>query len=247
MNGVSGWLATTLLTATLGATPTAAWQVEAVAAGHNPESDTAADRAERAASFNGASSEEFVAGDYEYCLVCHGSRGQGNPALDAPVLAGMERWSLRNQLEAFREGWRGRHEDDLAGREMYPMATALAEGELNAVLDYIAALPPPSAHSPRSQHAVSRSAGHNPRAGSQVFSGCTSCHGRNAEGSMEMQGPALAYQDPGYLQRQLMHFRDGIRGSAEGDLRGADMAQAVRELSDAQIRDVVSYISTLRN
>ncbi|WP_439107136.1 c-type cytochrome [Congregibacter sp.] len=178
----------------------------------------------------------FDAKDYEYCLVCHGSVGQGNPAVDAPVLAGMEDWSLRNQLQAFREGWRGSHALDLVGMEMRPAALALEESELRPVGRYIEALPAQSAPT----------TGQGDRdAGRAVYQACAACHGTAAEGDEELQAPALAYQDDSYLERQLKNFRDGIRGSHPEDLRGARMADSARDLDDAAIANVVSYIRSM--
>jgi cytochrome c553 len=176
---------------------------------------------------------DFDAKDYEYCLVCHGGLGQGNPAVDAPVLAGMEDWSLRNQLQAFREGWRGTHPLDLIGMEMRPVATALDPSETSAVIQYLQALPAQSAAN--TVHA-------NIEAGKTEYEPCSACHGVSGEGNVELQAPALAYQDGDYLVRQLQNFRDGIRGNHPQDRRGARMAAAAGDLDDAAIANVVSYI-----
>ena len=56
--------------------------------------------------------------DYSYCTVCHGAHGNGNPAINAPKIAGIESWYLKRQLEQFRAGRRGTHDSDLPGAEM---------------------------------------------------------------------------------------------------------------------------------
>ncbi|MDP5052666.1 MAG: c-type cytochrome, partial [Congregibacter sp.] len=162
----------------------------------------------------GFDAKGFDAKDYEYCLVCHGSLGQGNPAVHAPVLAGMEDWSLRNQLQAFRDGWRGTHPLDLIGMEMRPVAMALDPSETSAVIQYLQALPAQSA--PITVQG-------DIEAGKTLYKACATCHGISGEGNEELQAPALAYQDGAYLLRQLTHFRDGIRGSHPEDRRGARM------------------------
>jgi cytochrome c553 len=179
----------------------------------------------------------FDAYDYEYCLSCHGGVGQGNPTLQAPALAGMESWYLRRQLLAFRAGWRGGHASDLAGMEMRAMATALQPWELDAVVDYVAALP--------AQTAVESVAGQD-GSGASLYAACTACHGERAEGNPTLEAPALWYQQLTYLQRQMRHFRDGVRGSAAGDERGALMQAAARGLDDADIDALATYIRTLR-
>ncbi len=45
--------------------------------------------------------------DLSYCTVCTAHTGNGNPAIRAPKISGMESWYLRRQLEAFRDGVRG--------------------------------------------------------------------------------------------------------------------------------------------
>ena len=62
--------------------------------------------------------------DLGYCTTCHGAQGNGNNAIRAPKLAGMAAWYVANQLAAFRAGWRGSEDGDLAGREMQRVALA---------------------------------------------------------------------------------------------------------------------------
>ena len=61
--------------------------------------------------------------------LCHGTEGRGNVSINAPRIGGMEHLVHRTPLNAFREGWRGVHEDDYHGGEMRPMAVALGDGE----------------------------------------------------------------------------------------------------------------------
>lgn len=185
-------------------------------------------------------SADFDAQDYEYCLTCHGSVGQGNPAVDAPVLAGIEPWYLLNQLSAFRVNWRGIHPDDLLGMEMHSAAKALRVNELPKVTAYIAALVPVTASIRVKPEAMG-----NATAGKLLYQACAACHGAGAEGQFNLQAPALAYQYDSYLVRQLRHFRDGVRGSAAGDTRGASMAAAAQGLSDDDIHNIVAYIRSL--
>jgi cytochrome c553 len=178
----------------------------------------------------------FRASDYNYCLVCHGSLGQGNEAIQAPAIAGMEFWSVRNQLEAFRRGWRGKHPEDLVGMEMQPIAMELSELQIPEVISYVGDLAPQ-----RSPVAVDGDA----EAGRRVYQACAICHGAAAQGQQLQQAPALAYQSGSYMVRQLRHFRDGVRGAADGDMRGALMRATAQGLSDDDINNVVAYIRSL--
>ena len=59
------------------------------------------------------------------CVVCHGDRAQGNPALNSPRLAGQESWYVERQLKNFISGARGTDPSDVFGMQMRPMAMTL--------------------------------------------------------------------------------------------------------------------------
>lgn len=85
-----------------------------------------------------------VSGDVDHgaklftvCANCHGADGRGIPT-NAPRQAGMSDWYLLNQLKNFKEGIRGGHPADLAGKQMGFMArTLLDEQSMNDVVAYI--------------------------------------------------------------------------------------------------------------
>jgi cytochrome c553 len=55
---------------------------------------------------------------YQPCIACHGARGEGNTALLAPRISGMDARYLARQLRHFRDGLRGADPDDTPGRTM---------------------------------------------------------------------------------------------------------------------------------
>ena len=59
---------------------------------------------------------------YTTCVACHGAKGEGNKALNAPAIASQEAWYIARQLKNFKEGIRGTHEKDMYGMQMRPMA-----------------------------------------------------------------------------------------------------------------------------
>jgi len=67
------------------------------------------------------------AGSYAVCLACHGDKGQGNQALNAPPLAGQSDWYLVSQLKKFKGGVRGANPLDVTGGQMRPMSMILAD------------------------------------------------------------------------------------------------------------------------
>jgi cytochrome c553 len=177
------------------------------------------------------------ADEYIYCTVCHGVQLMGNSIIEAPRLSGMESWYVENQLRAFKKGWRGKHERDVVGMEMQPMAAALTEEQIKEVSAFVAAT--------RSDHPVETINGDADR-GKAHYSTCAACHGVRGEGNIALGSPALTGQNDWYLVRQLKHFRDGTRGGQPGDTYGMQMRASAGLLSDNQaINDVVKYISTL--
>ncbi len=62
--------------------------------------------------------------------------------------------------------------------------------------------------------------------GQQLYGPCASCHGVRGEGNAAVGAPAIAGQSVQYLQRQLQHFRDGLRGTHPSDTFGAQMRAA---------------------
>lgn len=75
------------------------------------------------------------------CIACHGDKGQGNPAMNAPRLAGRDDWYLVRQLENFRAGIRGTDPKDTGGAMMRPMAATLPDEQaLKDVAAYVANL-----------------------------------------------------------------------------------------------------------
>jgi len=179
------------------------------------------------------------ADEYIYCTVCHGVQLMGNPLIRAPRLSGMDSWYVENQLHAFKKGWRGKHDGDIVGMEMQPMAAALTDLQIREVSAFVAATrsePPPATISGDAEK------------GRAHYSTCAACHGVRGEGNSALGSPALTGLNDWYLVRQLKNFRDGARGGQPGDTYGMQMRASAGSLSDDQaINDVVTYISTLED
>ncbi|HYL72311.1 MAG TPA: c-type cytochrome, partial [Candidatus Dormibacteraeota bacterium] len=73
------------------------------------------------------------------CSACHGAKGEGVWATNAPKLAGMSDWYMLRQLKNFKDGIRGKHPQDFPGAQMALMAETLnddkAIGDVLAYLD----------------------------------------------------------------------------------------------------------------
>jgi cytochrome c oxidase subunit 2 len=72
------------------------------------------------------------------CGACHGGSAEGNPALKAPRLAGLDSAYIKRQFANFRDGLRGTDPQDVPGRQMAMMAKTLAtERDLDDVIAFI--------------------------------------------------------------------------------------------------------------
>jgi cytochrome c553 len=177
--------------------------------------------------------------DLAYCTVCHGAHGNGNPAIRAPKISGMEPWYIRRQLESFRDGTRGTHPDDTAGQEMQPVGVRLRDkGGIQEAIEYVASF---DAKTPPITVAGDATRGRN------LYVTCESCHGAKGEGNQSLGAPALAARTDWYLVTQLQNYKAGLRGNDPRDINGTQMRAIAATLPDKQsIDDVVAYINTLR-
>lgn len=83
-------------------------------------------------------------------------------------------------------------------------------------------------------------------AGKSAYSVCSTCHSPNGGGNQSLNAPRIAGQFDWYLKRQLMAFKDGIRGATPGDIYGAQMRPMAMTLAnEAAVDNVVAYIGTL--
>ncbi|HEX6889984.1 MAG TPA: c-type cytochrome [Chryseolinea sp.] len=77
------------------------------------------------------------------CGSCHGPQGNGNQAMNAPRLNGLDDWYLKNQITKFRTSLRGAHPLDKYGAQMVPMATLLKDDHaISDVIAYICSVQP---------------------------------------------------------------------------------------------------------
>lgn len=194
-----------------------------------------------------AQTQTVAAGDpqagqanYAVCGGCHGTQGEGNQALNAPKLVGLEPWYIKRQIRYYKEGIRGAHEDDIAGQQMAPMAAVLVnDTAVNNVAAYIATLP---------DNPAQETINGNVFKGKKYFDAtCGVCHGPEGQGIWAVNAPPLAGMSDWYLATQLNNYKKGIRGHHRQDEFGYQMVSMVSALADEQaINDVVAYINTLR-
>jgi cytochrome c oxidase subunit 2 len=177
-------------------------------------------------------------GAFVICASCHGQQGEGNIAMNAPSLAGLPPWYIQRQLNHYKQGIRGAHQDDIYGQQMAPMANMLADDSaIRNVTAYIETFEASSS---------TGTLGGNPDKGAAHYNTCGACHGARAQGNYALQAPRLAGQEDWYLKRQLENFRLGIRGAHKEDTYGHQMVLMARSLQDEQsINDLLAYLNTL--
>lgn len=192
---------------------------------------------------------------YAVCSSCHGANAEGNKAMHAPRLAGMDGEYMKRQLRHFKRGVRGAHEDDTWGRTMAPMAMMLADAAaINNVVSYIETLSGQPGFDDSAEYGLSAvterfesSASGDPvKAAALYASTCAECHGDAGEGVWTVNAPALTGLDDWYVVSQLQNFRNRVRGRHDDDLYGLQMSLVSNTMTDDQaIYDMAAYIATL--
>ena len=176
---------------------------------------------------------------FAVCSACHGAQAEGNPALNAPKLAGQGDWYLKRQLRNFKDGARGTDEKDVFGKIMAPMAATLADdAAIDNVVAYIRTLP---------DNPAPATVNGNVKNGQDPYVTCAACHGADGQGIWATNAPRLKGMSDWYLVTQLKNFKQGIRGSHPKDLYGRQMASMAAILADDQATaDLVAYIDSFR-
>ena len=175
------------------------------------------------------------------CDACHATAVR--QATQAPQLAGQSASYLKKQLLQFQQDERGGAAADVGGQQMAAMAKTLTEAQVAELSQFYSKQKPDSA-SANNGAANSNSNANQLDQGRRLYIGsCGACHGAKAEGNPALHAPALFLLDNRYLQLQLKHFRDGVRGVTKTDKPGRQMALMSRQLSDTDIQAVAAYIS----
>lgn len=178
---------------------------------------------------------------YTSCAACHGSKGEGNRALGAPNIAGMDDWYLNRQLENFASGKRGTKPDDSYGAQMRTGSGAVnTPAKRASIVAYVAKLPKVNVKSTATGKV-------NLANGSTQYNAlCSACHAANGKGNQTLGAPSLVAIDSIYLSRQFTKFRLGKRGYDASDMHGKQMAAISKMLNPKTEPDVFAYISNLK-
>lgn len=187
----------------------------------------------------------------QYCTVCHGTQFKGDFATGAPNLTGLPAWYLEKQLRAFKAGTRGLHEKDISGHEMRAAAESLDNKTIQLAISTIESLSRREGLNTEEWQKIAFNDDTTLKAsatkGQTLFTTCASCHGAKAEGNKALKAPPLQGLNNWYIAKQLIHFKENIRGNEQADSASLQMKAAAKMLKSRQdIVDVVSYIDQLQ-
>jgi len=157
-----------------------------------------------------------IKGDMKKCVKCHGDTGNSD-ASGMPNLSAQDPEYFATTMKAYVEGGRNH-------KLMKKLAAALDEATINQMGVFYAVQVP--------ERTGNQGEG-DAEAGRHAAEACSSCHGDdgNASGS-EM--PTLAGQDTRYFIKAMDAYKDGER-------QHESMFNAVKELSDTEIKDLATY------
>ena len=141
-------------------------------------------------------------------------------------------------MQKFKHGIRG---NDVADSDAFNMKVLMANyshKQMADLAEYIRTF------SPKQPEATQ---GGDPVKGKALYASCIACHGLDGRGNEALKAPSLLGLSDAYIVQQLIKFKDGTRGGAEGDLSGKLMQTATQILADEQaMRDVAAYLTTLK-
>lgn len=174
------------------------------------------------------------------CAQCHGTHGEGKLELRAPSIAGFPEWYVVEQSAKFRSGMRGYHEEDIFGLQMRAIVLTMSEEQIQSAAKHIANLEPILTELPDSVSPKEIERGRD-----MYANHCMECHRYNGKGEIVFRSAPLITLNREYLLDAMVRFKKGQRGTAEGDLYGAKMVAATKDLSEEQITTLVNYIGAL--
>lgn len=153
------------------------------------------------------------------CNGCHGKNGNSTNS-GTPSLSRLHPKYMATAIKTYQDGTR-KHET------MQSLVSLLSEMDIEKVGLYYATQEPTASANPKAG---------KPQQAEDLASSCNGCHGENGN-STDPEVPAIAGQDAKYLVTAMANYASGAR-------ENETMANAVKELSKEQMRDVAAYYAT---
>ena len=200
----------------------------------------------RADNANGQAIFDQGKGGAPACGGCHGEKGLGMDAMEAPRLANIGEQYLVKQLEDYASGKRT---DPGGGAVMNDIAKALSAQDMLDVAAYSDTLEYVTDPSDLKALAADGRKIGNTKQGKTIMTrgikgqvpACQDCHGLSGRAS---NIPAIHQQKYVYLLNQLKRYRDGGRSNDRVVMKAGIMRGIAKKLSDDNIADLAAYLST---
>jgi cytochrome c553 len=165
---------------------------------------------------------------YKKCAGCHGLKGQNVALGGSKVIQRCSKQKLTKKLKGYRDG----QFSGLRVPIMEEQVAGFSDRDIEVLASYINSF---------KEKKVCKSAVSDKAKGKDIFQICAGCHGAKGEKN------ALSYSNKiqGWDVQKVSKALKGYRAGTYGGLMGSVMKKEVSKLSDEDIKNVASYISTL--
>jgi cytochrome c553 len=162
------------------------------------------------------------------CAACHGANGNSRTDM-MPIIAGLDPAYFKRQIENYATGKR-------PSPEMEPYAKEIQFLGLDQIAAYFAAQ--------KRQPTPIRAQAEAAAKGKQTAAQCVICHGPDGKGDAARLIPSLTGQPPGYLEQQMLLFKQDTRDP--GDPLLAAKKALMRIIPASQFPELAAYYSSIR-
>jgi cytochrome c553 len=168
------------------------------------------------------------------CTWCHGTGAQGYTV--APRLAGQRALYIETQLRGYAAHFR---DNPLSKQYMWGAAANLRTDTVRDLADYLASLPPKSAHDGRRALAEKGQSIYLEGIPEANIVACLACHGPGGQGVREI--PRLGGLSYFYLKRRLDEWGQGYHSAPE-----SPMPLVASTLGPGEVEALASYLSFVK-
>ena len=173
--------------------------------------------------FNSPSNANELEAKIQLCESCHGANGlPSDPTI--PIITGQEFYYLYVQLKDYKAGRR-------ANPIMSGIVSQLEKEDMQALAQHFAEQKWPSAQVTADDATIKKAQA------ATAAGQCVQCHLEGYEGNSRV--PRLAGQQPGYLEKTMLDFKNKVR------LNAPAIGSLLESYSDEEIAAMAKYLSAL--
>ena len=174
------------------------------------------------------------------CVGCHSKNFSGLISERSPSLPQLSNWYMQGQLQKYKQNILGYKVEDSDGYAMSSLMKDYSNQQIADMVSYI------KTFQPRKQLNMLDGGLENGKIEYQL--NCMACHQKNGRGNKQLYAPNLVGLSDVYIVNQLIKYRDGIRGSGNGDKHGKVMQLFAKNLKNEQVmKDIAAYIISLQD